>query len=298
MTTFPLWAERLYNRPVALDRLKNDTLCEFAEQRIFGVKPERMSGLTAPAQMRAFADEATFSSDGGRKKFMHRGNVAVVPVRGTLVHKGGFMDAESGMVGYNWILEQLRAAKDDSDIKGIFMPWDSGGGETAGMFAAAEEIASMSAAEGGKPIYSYLDERACSAAYVLASAGDKIYGRRESMGGSIAALCNMVDKSKAFEKMGLKPIVVRATWADLKAKGQPGEEIDAELVVKMREIVDHASDQVAEFVAAMRGIPEKAIRDLRGEVFLAEDLLELGLIDGIASEQEAWAMLEAELVRA
>ena len=73
------------------------------------------------------------------------------------------------------------------------------------MFAAAEELAGMAAAEGGKPIYSYLDERACSAGYVLASAADKVFGRREVTGGSIAALINVIDTSRAFEKAGLEP---------------------------------------------------------------------------------------------
>lgn len=300
MKPFPLWAERLYNRPVALDRFKNDVLCEFAEQRLLGLKPEKISvSSLEQVQIRSLADDASFQTDdGSRKEFRSKGPIAVIPVRGTLVHKGDWIDAESGLLGYNRVLQQMRAASKDSDIKGVFMPYDSGGGETAGMFAAAEEIASMSKAEGGKPIFAYLDERACSAAYVLASASDRIFGRRESMGASIAALINILDKSKAYENAGLKPVVVRASWADLKARGQPGEVIDDELVEKMREIVDHASAMVVEFVAAMRGVSEKAIRDLRGDVFLAEDLLAYGLIDGIASEQEAWAMLEQEIAGA
>lgn len=298
MKSFPLWAERLYNRPVALDRFKNDVICEFAEQRILGLKPEKITATSLDSiQLQGFSDEATYQADGGRKPFLHRGSIAVVPVRGTLVHKGDFIDAQSGLLGYNRILEQARAASADRDIRGIFMPFDTGGGETAGMWAAAEEIATMSKAEGGKPIYAYLDERACSAGFVVASACDKIYGRKESMGGSIAALLNMLDKSKAYEKLGLKPVVVRASWADRKARGQPGEAIDDELIGKMEEIVDHASAMIVEFVAAMRGVSEKSIRDLRGEVFLADDLVRFGLIDGIASERDAWTMLEQEIAR-
>ncbi len=296
MKSFPLWAERLYNRPVALDRFKNDVICEFAEQRMLGLKPDKISATNLDP-IRAFSDEATYFSGGDRKPFLNRGAIAVVPVRGTLVHKGDFMDAQSGLIGYNRIMEQMRAASSDGDVKGVFMPFDTGGGETAGMWAAAEEIASMSRAEGGKPIYAFLDERACSAGYVLASATDKIFGRRESMGASIAALVNMLDKSKAYEKLGLKPVVVRASWADRKALGQAGEAIEADLIAKMEELVDHASAMIVEFVAAMRGISEKAVRDLRGEAFLADALLRFGLIDGVCSEQEAWGMLEEEISR-
>lgn len=163
------------------------------------------------------------------------------------------------------------------------------------MFAAAEELAGMAAAEGGKPIYSYLDERACSAGYVLASAADKVFGRREVTGGSIAALINVIDTSRAFEKAGLEPIVIRAEWADRKASGGPGEKIDKETIAKLTSLVDDASAQIVEFVAAMRGMTENAIRDLRGDVFTGTQMVELGLMDDIKSEREAWDLLKEEI---
>lgn len=296
MTAIPLWATRLFNTPIALDQIKNETLCSFAEQRMLGMTSSKIDlAALEGVQMKANADEAGYWSDSGRKPFMFKGSIAVIPVRGTLIHRGSFVDAQSGLVGYNHILEQARAASRDPDIKGVFSPFDSGGGECAGMYAAAEELASMTKAEGGKPFYAYLDDRACSAAYVLASGYDRVFGRREVIGGSIAAIINLVDKSKAYEKMGLEPYVIRSSWADRKARGQSGEKFDAELIEKMTSLVDQASDQIVEFVSAMRGIKEKAIRDLRGEIFPAADLMHFNLMDDIASEQEAWADLEAEI---
>ena len=299
MTSFPLWAERLYNRPIALDRFKNETLCEFADQRIFGARRDKIDATSlGQMQIASRSDEASHYSDTGRKPFLHRGHIAVIPIRGTLVHRGGYVDAQSGLLGYNHIMEQARAAERDPDIKGKFVLFDSGGGECAGMWAAAEELATMTKAEGGKPMYAYLDDRACSAAYVLCSVADKIYGRREVMGGSIAAIINMVDKSKAMERMGLRPVAVRASWADRKARGGYGEAFDDELVAKAETMVEEASEMIVEVVSAMRGIKPQAVRDLRGEVFTGEDLVSFGLMDGIASEQEAWAMLEREIANA
>lgn len=293
MTAFPLWAERLYNRPLALDQFKNEVLCEFASARIAGTRPDKITASTLDrAGPNALADEASFYGDSGRKEFASKDAIAVIPVRGSLVQRAGWVDAESGLVGYNAILRRARAASNDPEIGGIFMPFDSGGGECAGMFAAAEEIASMAQAEGGKPIYAYLDERACSAAYVLASACDRIIGRREVMGGSIAAIINVLDKSKAYEKAGLEPIVIRAEWADRKARGQDGEKIDAETIGLLGKLVDEASGHIVEFVSAMRGVSEKAIKNLRGEVFNGPELVGLGLMDDIMSERDAWAALK------
>jgi ClpP class serine protease len=162
------------------------------------------------------------------------------------------------------------------------------------MFAAAEELASMAKAEGGKPMYAWLDERACSAAYVLASAYDKVFGRPEVMGGSIAAIINVIDKSAMFQKAGLEPIVIRAEWADRKARGQAGEKIDKDTIAKLGAIVDETSQQIIEFVAAMRGTTTKALRDLRGDVFTGPDLVKFGLLDDTLSEREAWDALRAE----
>ncbi|MCC4258020.1 S49 family peptidase [Sphingobium lactosutens] len=304
MTDFPLWAERLYNRPLALDRFKNEVLCEFAQTRITGERPKKLTAATLdradldPERIEANEGFATFQGPNGvRRCFAAYGDIAVIPVRGSLVHRGGWLDAESGLVGYDFLLRQARAASTDDSITGMMLPFDSGGGECAGMFAAAEELASMAKAEGGKPIYAYLDERACSAAYVLASACDKIMGRREVMGGSIAAIINMVDKSKMYEKAGLEPIVIRAGWADRKARWSGVEPVDKETISRLEEIVDEASEQVVEFVAAMRGdrgVTAKSLKDLRGEVFTGNDLLKFGLIDRIASEREAWDALIAE----
>ncbi|BBD98041.1 S49 family peptidase [Sphingobium amiense] len=304
MTDFPLWAERLYNRPLALDRFKNEVLCEFAQTRITGARPQKLTSATLdrvdhdPERIQANEGFATFQGPNGvRRAFAAYGDIAVIPVRGSLVHRGGWLDAESGLIGYDFLLRQARAAATDDSITGMMLPFDSGGGECAGMFAAAEELASMAKAEGGKPIYAYLDERACSAAYVLASACDKIMGRREVMGGSIAAIINMVDKSKMYEKAGLEPIVIRAAWADRKAKWSGVEPVDAETISRLEEIVDEASEQIVEFVSAMRsdrGVSVKSLKQLRGEVFTGNDLLKFGLIDEIASEREAWDALIAE----
>lgn len=296
MSNFPLWAERLYNRPLALDPFKNEVLCEFAQARIAGVRPDKITSTTLDQPtIRAVSDEASFYNDGERKPFASKDGIAVIPVRGTLVHRASWVDAESGLVGYNRILSQARAAMADPEIKAIFSPFETGGGECAGMFAAAEELASMAKAEGGKPMYAYLDERACSAGYVLASAYDRIYGRREAMGGSIAAIINIIDKSKAYEKLGLEPIVIRAEWADRKARGQAGEKIDKDTIDRLGALVDETSEGIVEFVAAMRGMTNAEIKDLRGEVFTGNDLKSLGLMDDILSEREAWSALKEEI---
>lgn len=296
MSGFPLWAHRLFNAPLAIDRFKNDVLIEFAQLRLAGAKPDHVTATTLDAaHMQALARDARRHTGGDFKPFGMDGRIAVIPVRGTLVQRAGYVDAESGLLGYDKLVSTCRAASNDPDVGGIWMPYDSCGGEFAGMMSAAEEIASMTKAEGGKPIYAFIDERACSAAYGLASVSDKVFGRRECQGASISAIINIIDSSKAYEKAGLEPIQIRPEWADRKARGGPGEKIDADTIAKLSAIVDEASMMFVELVAAMRGISEKSIMALRGEVFTGNDMLKHGLIDEITSEQEAWSMLEDDI---
>ena len=115
------------------------------------------------------------------------------------------------------------------------------------------------------------------------------------MGGCLGVIMNIADTSKLHEKIGIKPHTIRSAWSDLKALGQPGEEIDAEALSGMQKIVDEAGDQLVEFVAAMRGMSEEAVKATRGETLHAKDMLKAGLIDEICSESEAWALLKEEV---
>jgi len=57
VTSFPLWAEQLFNQPVALSRMKNETLCEFANLRVTGTKPAKIDvAALEGVQMRAMSD--------------------------------------------------------------------------------------------------------------------------------------------------------------------------------------------------------------------------------------------------
>lgn len=295
MTAFPRWAQLLYNEPLALAEFKNDMLCQLAEARIVGGQAGTLSVASLDHLPRASSEGASYNSENGRKPFASKDGIAVIHVDGTMVRRGSSMDADSGLIGYDYLLRQMKAAAHDPDTRGTFLLINSPGGHVSRMFEAANEIAMMAKSEGGKPIYAYLDEMACSAAYVIASACDMIVAPRSAMAGCLGVILNILDVSKAYEKMGIQPFVIRSQWADLKSRPQTGEAMTDEALSGYQRIVDDASEQLVEFVGAMRGLSDKAIKDTRGEVFSGADTVRLGLVDEIASEREAWAMLLEEV---
>ena len=295
MTSFPLWTSLLYNEPLAITPLRNEALCQAANNRLTGALPERIDAAVLDLKPRAFAHEATHFVDGDRKSFPMKDGVAVIRSIGTTVKRAGFMDAESGMVGYDRVVASMRDAVRDPDVKGVFWIIDSPGGHTARMIQAANEIALMAKAEGGKPIYAYVDEMAASAGYVLASAADAVLGPESCLGGCLGVILNLVDSSKLHEKVGIEPIVVRSSWSDRKALGQDGEKFSSEAIAGYQKIVDQQGEMLVEFVAAMRGLTSKQVKATRGETLGAADMRSAGLLDEICSEAEAWALLQGEI---
>lgn len=291
----PLWTSLLYNEPLAITPLRNEALCQAAQHRLAGTQPERIDSAILDLKPRAFAHEASLYLDGERKPYPMKDGIAVVRSIGTTVKRGGWMDAESGLIGYDSVLRTMREAARDDDVRGIFWVIDSPGGHTARMIQTANEIAMMARAEGGKPIYAYVDEMAASAGYVLASAADVVLGPPSCLGACLGVILNLVDASRLYEKAGVEPVIVRSSWSDRKALGQPGEKITDEALSGYQRIVDEQGDMLVEFVAAMRNLSERQIKDTHGDTLGAADMFRAGLLDEICSEAEAWQLLRQEI---
>ena len=157
----PIWTSLLYNEPLAITPFRNEALCQAAQNRLLGTMPERIDASVLAMKPQAFAHEASSFTGTGRKSFQMKDGIAVVRSIGMTVKRGGWMDADSGMIGYDHIVSQIREPFKDDDVQGIFWVIDSPGGHTARMIQAANEIALMAKAEGGKPIYAFVDEMAC-----------------------------------------------------------------------------------------------------------------------------------------
>ena len=71
--------------------------------------------------------------------------VALIPIEGTLVHKGAYVGAYSGRTSYEGLQSQVLRAMRDPAIKAVVFEVDSFGGELAGAFETADLIARLSA---------------------------------------------------------------------------------------------------------------------------------------------------------
>jgi len=93
--------------------------------------------------------------------------IASVHIRGPLDHHEGFGD------NYDAIRDRAQEAFEDEDTHTVVFKIDSPGGAVSGLLDTVRAIRLMSEAS-AKPSVAYVDERAFSAAYALASAFDPI----------------------------------------------------------------------------------------------------------------------------
>lgn len=289
-------AQRVFNVPLMINEHKAEVIVAALGERLGVASISGLNSVDFEARdMVALAGDARRDRDNW-KPFHADDDVAVIPVSGTLVHKFGWLDPISGMTGYDGLARKFRAALADPEIRAIWFDIDSPGGEVAGCFALCEEIARSTQSEGGpKPVWAYINEQATSAAYAIASVCDRIYGPRTMVAGSIGCYILFVDFSKALDKNGFKATVIRAG----KRKGRTTgiEPLDDPSLAKLQSMVDDTRDIFCELVAMGRNVSIDAVMKTEAEIYSGNDALNVGLVDGVMSEAEAWELLQYELGR-
>lgn len=301
---FPNIAGQLLNRPLAIHPHKAEVLICALQQRLGIVSVDTIDGVTLEAkemldrsmaaQKQALARDATWDRE-GRKAYEMSGDIAVIRVEGTLVHKAGWLDAMSGFCGYNMLAQQFEQAYADPDVLGVWVEIDSPGGAVSGLFALVEEIAMGTQEMGGKPVYAWVNEQACSAAYAIASVCDRIYGPRNAMVGSIGCVMVHTSFAQALSENGIAVKVIRA--GERKMRGNSYEDLDDDTEAKFQAAVDSTRRDFAKLVAMGRPMSFKEVMATEADWFEGEEAVELNLMDRVLAEKEAWGLLEDECDR-
>lgn len=188
--------------------------------------------------------------------------------------------------GYDAIESRVRAALDDPRSRALVIEYDSPGGEVAGCGVCAEAIRSAADAS-GKPVVSYVDELAASAAYWLASAADKIVTPPSGMVGSIGVIATRVEESPSAES-GRKVHLI--TSGARKADGHPTVPMSEDELAATQAKIDTLADLFAGAVAERRGMTLAQVRGLEADVFIGADAVTRGLADSVGNLSSAVAV--------
>lgn len=221
-------------------------------------------------------------------------NVAIIPVEGSLTKSWG-LEPSSGVTGYDGIEQKLIAAQADNEIHGIFMQYDTGGGDIAGLFPLQDLISKMTVRNGGrKPIYA-MCEYAYSAGYALASACDKVIVTETGGVGSVGVITMHADLSEAYKQRGINVTVIRS--GERKAKPNSMEPIEATDLARIQGQIDKIRDMFAGRVARDRAIPKKRVLKTEAVDYMGEDAKAIGFVDRVANDHQGWELLQRAIAR-
>lgn len=271
-------AQRLFNTPLFIHPDKAAAILHALNTRI-GVD---LSELPQPEANR-FAGK--YSREGrpyGLSKISN--GVAIISVVGSLVNRGSWVGAYSGMVSYEGIAAQLMDAANDPEAKAILLDMDSYGGEATGMVQMANVVAHVATM---KPVVAVANDAICSAAYGIASQAHEIWSSPSSFIGSIGTIIVHIDQSEAMKMEGLKPTIIRS--GSKKALGMGIEPLSKEARAHLEGIVATYTDLFMGVVERGRGSKFTAedAREAEAAVFIGQEAVDKGLADKIGSFDDA-----------
>ena len=168
-------------------------------------------------------------------------------------------------------------------------------GAVAGLFSLVEDLAMMTQSMGGKPVYAWVNEQACSAAYAIASVCDRVYGPRDAMVGSIGCVVVHTSIAQALDENGIAVKVIRA--GERKMRGNSYEALDDETEAKLQASVDDVRDRFARLVEMGRPISYADAMATEADWFEGQEAVGRGLMDAVLPERQAWSRLEVECDR-
>jgi signal peptide peptidase SppA len=290
---YPHLAARVFNTPLLIHPQKLDAIIAGIGSRLLGgglsAQPVSINAVDAnaaqllPAEM--FSTRRGARSDRG---YQVVDGVAVVGVRGALVHRTR-MDADSTMLlGYNDVAADIEDAMNNTDVHAVMLSWDSPGGEVQGAFELAERIASM---RGKKPMISMADSMAASAAYLGASASDEVVLTSTAYLGSIGVVMRHVDFSKALEADGVKVTHIYA--GAHKVDGNPYEPLPDSVRADYQLEIDDLMTMFVETVAKNTGLDPMAIRKMQAGTYRGVSAVAAGLASRISTSDQILSELAA-----
>ena len=144
-----------------------------------------------------------------------------------------------------------------------------------------------------RPVYAYFGSQACSGAYYISMAADKIYTNRNTWTGSIGVIVSLTNYKKLYDKLGIKEIDI--TSGKNKSMGSGGLDLTDEQYDILQSLVDEAYDQFAGIVSEGRGIDIATVKKIAdGRIYSAKQAKEKKLVDEIGTEDELKTLIQKE----
>ena len=242
-----------------------------------------MIGCTTP-RIRIFPSQEDplqeFTLEGKAKQ-----KVLVIPVRGIIsdAPREGFIRSRPSMV--QEVVSQLRLAGKDENVKAVIFKIDSPGGSVTASDILYNEIEVFKERTGAKVVAAMMGLTA-SGGYYISLPADYILAHPTTITGSIGVIFRRPRVTGLMQKVGID-IEVNKSGKN-KDIGSPFRAATAEEDKIFQDLTDRLAVRFVDLVAKHRKLEPETIAEIStARVYLANEALELGLVDEIGYLEKA-----------
>ena len=201
--------------------------------------------------------------------------------------------ASGNTYNHQFTLESIDDVTKDSNNVGIFLYVDTPGG---GVYESDEIYRKIKNYQEttGRPVYVFMGSMAASGGYYISAPADKIFADRNTWTGSIGVtMGTFYDISKLLKKYGIK--AENITSGRNKAMGSMVEPMTKEQRKIFQSLIDDAYNQFVGIIAQGRSMDVDTVKRIGdGRIYTANQAVKNGLVDQIATEEEALALMKSE----
>lgn len=214
----------------------------------------------------------------GKKSVVKQGNssetIQVIKIKGEI---GENMTLEDDPYS---VINQIKKAKENTNVKAILLEVDSPGG---GVYESNEIYNSL--LESKKDIYVSMQRMATSGGYYISAPAKKIYANTETITGSIGVIMSSLSAQKFLNDNGIKNQIIRS--GNQKAVGGLTEDMPQDTIDIYKEINKETYNRFVDIVAKGRNMDKEKVLSLAdGRIYSASQALENGLIDNIGTKKD------------
>lgn len=265
----------------------------------FAMCEPQLSTLAAVVVRRVVMDDPTDpdwgpglpdAAERGRGAPEMHGDVAVLPLYGTIFPRANLVTQMSGGTSAEEFARRYQALMEDNDVKAVVLDVDSPGGSVAGVPEAAEVMFRL---RGRKPVVAQVNHLMASAAYYLASQVDEIVCSPSGQVGSVGVVMVHEAIGRQLEEQGVDTTFIFA--GRFKVEGNEVDPLGDEARAYFQSQVDDYYGGFVRAVARGRGASPATVRaDYgQGRMMLAAPAQEAGLVDRVATLDQTIARLRS-----
>lgn len=210
--------------------------------------------------------------------------IAQITMSGPLTKHPTSMSSMFGGTAMTQVRESLRMAREDTDVRGVFVNADSWGGTAEGTAELAEAIRKTDSV---KPLFVHAEDKATSGMLWIASQGRRFTASPGASVGSQGTMLQLVDTSGALKGSGIKPVIIKT--GEFKAMGARGVPITDAQQAEFQRYVNAVNKPFHDQVVSARRLTPSQDKDVStARVYVGEDALRIGLIDQVCHADEAF----------